>query len=495
MTFSTLSSNMIYPSAIGLAVACYIIAFLRNRKSPLNKIPTVGPSGLITARLGAIRTFYQGHKMIQEGYENFPVFKIPRYFSWLVIITGREHLEDIRKATDDSLSFLDAIEQAGQFDYTISPKLKADYFHINVVRGPMTRNIGTRFPDFLDEINKTFEDLLGGADQDWVSIPCYSSVVHIVSRLSARFFVGPELSSNPKYTKIMQDYAFHVFEDGVLLRLLPDWLKPFAHHAIFNSKARLQEVEDYLRPILTKRLEASAEKIADDSNDMITWLWNAAPEDHRTLHDIAIRMIFLNIAAIHTTASLLTHVLFNLATYSSYIEPLREEISKIIELEGWNKISIEKMRKLDSFVKESQRLHGSESASVGRLAMSDFTFSDGTVIPKGTHVAIAGRSINHDERYYQNPQEFQGFRFADKDPLKWQMSALNPEFMTFGVGRHACPGRFFAVAEVKAIVARMLLEYDIKLTDEKGGRPKDLWFTGIFVAPNRKAEVSLKRRD
>jgi hypothetical protein len=34
-------------------------------------------------------------------------------------------------------------------------------------------------------------------------------------------------------------------------------------------------------------------------------------------------------------------------------------------------------------------------------------------------------------------KEFQGFRFADKDPLKWQMASLNPEYMTFGMGRHA----------------------------------------------------------
>ena len=90
-----------------------------------------------------------------------------------------------------------------------------------------------------------------------------------------------------------------------------------------------------------------------------------------------------------------------------------------------------------------------------RLAMSDFSFSDGTFIPKGTNFVVAGRGINQDEvnliqnfqnfgryswdfqRYYDNPQEFQGFRFADKDPLKWQMTSINPEFMLFGLGRSA----------------------------------------------------------
>jgi len=39
------------------------------------------------------------------------------------------------------------------------------------------------------------------------------------------------------------------------------------------------------------------------------------------------------------------------------------------------------------------------------------------------------------KRYYENPQEFQGFRFADKDPLKWQLTSISPEYMLFGFGR------------------------------------------------------------
>jgi hypothetical protein len=226
---------------------------------------------------------------------------------------------------------------------------------------------------------------------------------------------------------------------------------------------------------------------------MITWIWNASPEKHRNLHDISIRMIYLNVAAIHTTANvsemltlrrpgkylaernliqLLTHVLLSIATHTSYIEPLREEIEGIVETEGWTKYAIERMRKLDSFVKESQRLYGGDAgklqfiyltsslfipstAMIVRLSMNDFTFSDGTFIPRGTNMAVTGRAINQDEvlvllrlpdgfrsdsfqqRYYPNPHEFQGFRFADKDPLRWQMTSLNSEFMTYGIGRHA----------------------------------------------------------
>ncbi|KAJ3551745.1 hypothetical protein NP233_g13020 [Leucocoprinus birnbaumii] len=344
-------------------------------------------------------------------------------FSWLVVVAGPDHLEDIRKASDEQISFLGALDLTTQFDYTISPKLKGDLAHVRVVRGAMTRNIGTRYDDVLDEIDKILGTLLVGADKDWVLIPVYSSVTQIVSRYTSCFFVGPELSSNQHFTDIMEEYASHVAKDGAVLSRLPNWLKPLVSRIQFDTKGKIREIEGYLRPVLEKRLEKGTLEHPDaDSNDMITWLWNAVNETNRSLNDIAIRLIWINIASIRTTSSLLSHVLINLATYTSYIEPLRKEISAIVEAEGWSKSSIERMRKLDSFVKESQRVHGSSAVMVRRLAMKDFTFSDGSVIPKGTTFAVAGGEINNDERYYSNPEEFQGFRFADMDSLKWQMT-------------------------------------------------------------------------
>ncbi|KAF9445833.1 cytochrome P450 [Macrolepiota fuliginosa MF-IS2] len=471
-----------------------LAASLRGRRR-LGGLPTVGPSGIFAFPLGMLVAFFYGHRLVEEGYKKFPVFKLPRYFSWMIVVNGPQYLEDIRKATDDQLSFLAFLNEASQFEYTIGPEIMTDTYHNNVVRGPMTRNIGSRFSDLIDEVDKAMGDILKGASEDWTGLPCHKSVLHIISRISTRFFVGPMLSSNAKYTDIMQKWAVHVAVTGFAIRPLPACLKPMVSRAVFDIKEKTREVEAYIRPILAERLEKSAENDNnDDSNDMIAWLWNAAPAERRNVHDISLRLIFLNVTAIHTTSALLTHVLFNLATYNEYVEPLREEIFHAVQKEGWNKVSMDKMRKLDSFIKESHRLHGGEAVGVVRKAMKDFTFSDGTFIPKGSNLGVASRALNHDERYYPNPKEFQGFRFSDKDPLKWQMTALNPEFMTFGAGRHACPGRFFAVAEVKMVVARILLDYDIKLTDEKAGRPKEKWIAGLFVVPDTNARISLKKR-
>ena len=43
----------------------------------------------------------------------------------------------------------------------------------------------------------------------------------------------------------------------------------------------------------------------------------------------------------------------------------------------------------------------------------------------------------------------------------------------FGHGKYACPGRFFAVLEMKMILARFLLDYEFKYPEGQG-RPRNL---------------------
>jgi hypothetical protein len=41
-----------------------------------------------------------------------------------------------------------------------------------------------------------------------------------------------------------------------------------------------------------------------------------------------------------------------------YVEPIRKEVDAVITKEGWTKAAIDKMHKVDSFIRETQRLDG-----------------------------------------------------------------------------------------------------------------------------------------
>lgn len=66
---------------------------------------------------------------------------------------------------------------------------------------------------------------------------------------------------------------------------------------------------------------------------------------------------------------------------------------------------------------------------------------------------------------YPSPEEFDATRYLKmrREPggaTKWQLATVHASNMGFGLGRHACPGRFFAVHHIKIALCHMLLKYD-----------------------------------
>jgi cytochrome P450 len=69
---------------------------------------------------------------------------------------------------------------------------------------------------------------------------------------------------------------------------------------------------------------------------------------------------------------------------------------------------------------------------------------------------------------------------------------VTKENMGFGYGRHACPGRFFAATEIKLIVARILLDYDLKLPEGQTERYPNIAIANNYV-PDMKKELVFRR--
>jgi cytochrome P450 len=132
-----------------------------------------------------------------------------------------------------------------------------------------------------------------------------------------------------------------------------------------------------------------------------------------------------------------------------------------------------------------------------RVITEDYTLSDGFVIPAHTTIGVPAHAISMDPKLYPDPKKFDGFRFEKvrEDPQKngrAQYASSNPSSMAFGYGRHACPGRFFAANEIKAIMAYLLHNYDMKFREGQV-RPESLLFETQYL-PNSTATVCFKRR-
>ena len=80
---------------------------------------------------------------------------------------------------------------------------------------------------------------------------------------------------------------------------------------------------------------------------------------------------------------------------------------------------------------------------MSRVALQDYTFSDGTRIPRGTLVMAASRPIHHDAELYApdadafDPWRFANMRQEEGETTKHQMVNTSNEYVSFGHGKHA----------------------------------------------------------
>ncbi|ESK93240.1 cytochrome p450 [Moniliophthora roreri MCA 2997] len=496
-------SHILFYSLVAFStiLLCSKVSELWKRNYKLRGIPSVGTNGYFSSFIAGFKSFKYGHEMAQEGYEKFHgrIYKIPLFTRWNIVVTTPKHIDEIRKASDDILSFHEAVNAMLQTRYTLGQAVADDPWHVAVVRGALTRNIGAKFDDIREEIIAAFSDEMP-ATTEWTKRRVTDSIFKIVARASNRLFVGLPLCRDAEYLDLNIQFTIQVVLGGYIINVFPEILKPIVGRLLTSVPKSIKQAKRYLEPTVLERLqkqEKYGKDWPDKPNDFLSWLIDSATESQRTVHELVMRILTVNFAAIHTSSMALTDALYALAAHPQYADELREEIESVVKEHGWSKASLQRMRKLDSFLKETERFIGMGSLMSDRRVLKDFTFSDGTVIPAGSVISVPHWAIHHDEKYYEDPHVFKPFRFAEmredhEETMKHQMVTPTTDHLLFGVGRHACPGRFFAVNELKTLMSHVLMNYDVKF-EQEGVIPQPMRF-GIQSQPNQKAEVMFRKR-
>ncbi|EJC98410.1 cytochrome P450, partial [Fomitiporia mediterranea MF3/22] len=462
-------------------------------------VPIEGSSGVVSSYVDAYDFIANAQSVLEQAYEKYKngVFKIAEMNRFTIIINNRDMIEEIRKAPDSTTTFVAAIADDFAFCWTLGQKFATDTYHLGTIRNQLNHNLGFLFDDIRDEIMQAFNDLIPKGN-DWVSIPALDTARKVVSRTSNRILVGVPLCRDPEYIELSINFTIDVMETVYKIQDVPNFLRPLVGAYFSPTTRSVRQAVKLLRPVLEERFRMYDENGDDWPGkpvDMISWLIDDAPKSgKRDVRDITLRLLNVNFAAIHT----FTQALFQLASEPNYNPPLREEIEQVIKEEGWSKIAMTKMWKLDSFMKESQRMNVVNMLSLNRKILSNLTLSDGTFLPAGTFVAANLIGAHRDESYYPDANNFDGFRFAKlreespEDGGKHQMVNTSPEYLSFGHGRHACPGRFFAANELKIMMAYLILNYDVK-AEVDGARPENIYHRSLLI-PNPTAKILLKKR-
>ncbi|KAI0673746.1 cytochrome P450 [Trametes maxima] len=487
-------------NAVALFVAFHLI---RWRLDPLYAIPTVGGSSLpFLSYISAHRNMRRNKELMREGYRKYygTAFKISTLGGWIVAISGPDMINDLGRRPDEELSFFESTAESLQVKNTVGPEPFVYQYHIGVIKDKLTRNIPAIIPDVIDELSTAVAEHIPAGDKEWLEIDTMNTIRQVIARISSRIFVGLPLCRNQDYLDLAISFSTAIANDVNMLSWFPSYLKPIAAKLFSNVTRNLRAAVPHLLPVIANRRSDMNDRDSQWSHkreDMLQWIMDVALTRDESDLSIAKRIMLLNFAAIHTSSTSASLALHRLAEHPECIAPLREEIEAIVREEGWTKAAIGKMWKLDSLLREFQRHDGLGLVSMVRKAMKDVTLPDGTIVPRGTMVLAASCGTHYDSGLYDDPDVFDPFRFsrmreAKGEGIKHQFVNVSTDYIPFGVGRHACPGRFFAANELKSLLAHLVLNYDFKLAN--GDQPLSLNFWGYNLVAEEWKILFRKRK-
>ncbi|KAM5469313.1 hypothetical protein MferCBS49748_002984 [Microsporum ferrugineum] len=185
-----------------------------------------------------------------------------------------------------------------------------------------------------------------------------------------------------------------------------------------------------------------------------------------------------------------------------YADALREEISDSLASHGgWDSDFLAHTPKLESFLRESLRLYAPISISVSRRLAKPLKLESMNMdLAKGTCIGVPTRCIHTDPANYPDPMAFNPYRFYDPatNTCSPRASTASETFLAFSYGTGLCPGRFIGVKVCELMLAKILLNYDVKYVSENQEFPTIVlmentwsWLDTDFTAHIRRRQQGL----
>ena len=512
------------PAVLLVGYIAYQLLLLMRQRQSMPKLPVIGVRqgelfSLVRARW---RNALDFKAAILQAETRFPgqAVIVPLTGTGDLVLLPRSDIQFVVDQPDTVLNMHTQVEESLQIDYTVTdPNLVHNPVHHHLITTTLTNQVGNLVPDVADETAWSVDRHWGVDTDRWTDVCVFETMCGIIGSVTNRVFVGLPYCRDPALLREGMSYARRVPMTAQLLRMFWAPVRPLA--ALFTTLPiwrTTRRFERILRPEIERRLaahdarardpEAKGQHHGPDPNDFLQWSIRQAKESGDPYmwrpSTLAGRVLLLNFAAIHTSSFSITSAILDLvSSRQEYIDALRAEIEGVLAEHGgvWNKRALAKMVKLDSVMRESARLNSFVTVGLSRRVVAEdgVTTPSGAHLPRGTTIAVPSYSVLRDDAVYPDADQFKPFRFSDErrdesvDYVKRaakSFATTSKDYLAFGHGRNACPGRFFAANELKLMLAHIVTHYDFELTDS---RPRNKWF-GLNRIPPMQARIRVKRR-
>ncbi|KAF9985665.1 hypothetical protein BGZ65_010211, partial [Modicella reniformis] len=471
------------PIGIGLVSAAYLTMKVASSSNPGKPVPTVslrpGDSNHDNEYQDDQDAFLQ-----RCGEECGSTFNILLLGKTLTVVSGAQ-IREVFMHPD--FSALDAID-----DF-----MSMSAFFDSVRKNMISPNLSLLTPSIVEQLEKNLMKELGTcpAEEGGKLVEKPMKVLQeMIANAMATVFVGPEITKSRKVidTFINATADFGKMLGNGKLRRASVWktIVQRTQYKILNPlQAHVQVLVEAATPVILerRRLEAEAAENGveyERPKDILQRLLDSFDKyGFVDLEDVCGHLLILILASVHTTTDSSTTSLYYMAAYPHYMDTLYEEQQQVLDIiqrereqtrqelvkkgdpisedldpshdRDLSAAAIKKMVHMDSFVREMFRFR-TERLTLIHKARKNVTLSNGVVIMKGDSAVINMRSAHQGPEQGDDVTEFKPWRFVGKAKGATKAGA---DFLTFGMGKHACPGRFLAIQEIKTVGVLMVSKY------------------------------------
>ncbi|TFY78164.1 hypothetical protein EWM64_g5843 [Hericium alpestre] len=181
--------------------------------------------------------------------------------------------------------------------------------------------------------------------------------------------------------------------------------------------------------------------------------------------DVTAEMTSHLIAALDTSATMLSFLCWELSRRPDVVQNLRAELANVASDAGTiPPISeLNKLPYLNAFVREGLRIYGAGPGTLERVVPASSTPFDilGHVLPPGTIVATQAWTSHRDPSIFPASYAFEPGRWLDGD-----IAAMTAQMMPFGLGTRICGGMHLAQMTLRMVIVEIVRNFEVSAAPE-----------------------------
>ena len=313
--------------------------------------------------------------------------------------------------------------------------------HSRVLRVVLSSHLSDLQPSLYRNISETMDMQVSMAEDlstDWKKLHIFSMAKGVIAAANSLVFFGEDASGNAEFVKAALDYPEDLLKSAEILRLLPSMVRPLVAPLLMGQHQASNILVRHLIPIVEERQrwKNSDAKSPNSPIDCIQFFVDASSrKDAWSAQKIVQVLLGIWFASVHQPALSLVYALDDLCAYPEYAECLRQAIEDCNSHGG----DLDSLPLLDSFLKESARVHPSDSISVRRKVLEPYMFADGTTLLKGDVACVPLQAIMRDSSIYPESLKFDPYRFVDESGSEnsAKFTDSTTKYPLWGLGKRA----------------------------------------------------------